>query len=439
MADYSEFLSLPKGACTELVSDARNCADECAGPCGCRCRVDIPRLQPLTWEALDPMTCDDLQLAPQSCVAHLEQHGCGIVRGVLTADVCQRLLTFVDSQLDRVQHEIECESDDLRQGLLKEHFGTVRDRQQRWDLKLPLNSIVEEALHQAVLALGSLLNGTVEAEGALVELSCLITDPGAPRQNVHVDTGGWKTACAPLLTVFIALQDISEEMGPTILFPGTHDDPYLQQWLSVLPGADRSPEQFGGGMPATCPVGSAVLMNSRLLHCGCANLEVPSGGSRRRLFYMTWQKPGNTNHGSTYTIKDELVGRYRVQDCLSHPVISAGTVSEDRISLEVLAKRKDDGQVMLEFALRLREEGDPGAVEWLRAIARKGHPLACMHLAELYCLGELGLETNYEAAEELRKFALGMFDHLADKSDCKPSFQEFLENHTAVFRQDLLF
>ena len=42
-------------------------------------------------------------------------------------------------------------------------------------------------------------------------------------------------------------------------------------------------------------------------------------------------------------------------------------------------------------------------------------------------------------SKELRKFALGMFDHLADKSDGKPSFQEFLENHTAVFRQDLLF
>ena len=33
---------------------------------------------------------------------------------------------------------------------------------------------------------------------------------------------------------------------------------------------------------------------------------------------------------------------------------------------------------MLDFALRLRQEGDPGAVEWLRATGRKGHPLACM-------------------------------------------------------------
>lgn len=39
---------------------------------------------------------------------------------------------------------------------------------------------------------------------------------------------------------------------------------------------------------------------------------------------------------------------------------------------------QDDPQAMLDFALRLRQEKDPGAVEWLRATGRKGHPLACM-------------------------------------------------------------
>ena len=57
-------------------------------------------------------------------------------------------------------------------------------------------------------------------------------------------------------------------------------------------------------------------------------------------------------------------------------------------------------QVMLDFALLLRSEGDLGCVEWLRATGRKGHPLACMHLAELYLLGELGLDINVEAAQE---------------------------------------
>ncbi|CAE7770997.1 trt7 [Symbiodinium pilosum] len=386
------------------------------------------------------MTPDDIKLSADNCIGHLEQHGCGLVRDVLSPDLCKRLQALVDDHLEAAQSAISAESDaDRRQNLLQQHFGTVRDRQHRWDLKLPLSETVEEAVRQAVQALRCLLYGTVQADGVLVELSCLITDPGAPRQNVHVDTGGWKTACAPLLTVFIALQDISPEMGPTILFPGTHDDPYLQQWLSIMPGAERSPEQFGGGQHATCQQGSAVLMNSRLLHCGGSNLPAESGGSRRRLFYMTWQKPGNTNHGSTYTIRDDLVGKFRALDFLSHPLRCSLTAKEDRIGLEVLAKRKDDIQAMLEFAICLRREEDPGAVEWLRATGRKGHPLACMHLAEMYCLGELGLETNYDAADELRKFALGIFDHLADRSDSKPSFQEFLDKHAGVFRQDLLF
>ena len=42
------------------------------------------------------------------------------------------------------------------------------------------------------------------------------------------------------------------------------------------------------------------------------------------------------------------------------------------------SRGQDDPQAMLDFALRLRQEGDPGAVEWLRATGRKGHPLACM-------------------------------------------------------------
>eukprot|EP00913_Durusdinium_trenchii_P026282 g24661.t1 len=360
------------------------------------------------WAPLDPMSVEDVAVAPDTCVEHLELHGCAMVREVLRPEACECLKDFVDKELQRERRHLE-----------RLNLGSVRERQHRWDLKLPLAPTVRDALREVTQNLEKLLVGTVELDAGLVELSCLISDPSAVRQNVHVDTGGWKTRCAPLLTVFVALQEVTEAMGPTVVFPGTHDDPYLQQ-------------------------------NSRLLHCGGANLL--AGGSRRRLFYMTWQKPKNTNHGSTYSILDALAGRYDLRHVVRRtPTVEAiAEVDEERIALEISAKKKEtsprfgdetvnraDPGAMLDFALRLRQEGDPGAVEWLRATGRKGHPLACMHLAEMYCLGELGLETNYEAAEELRKFAFGLFSHLADRSETKPRLQEFLENHTEVQREQL--
>lgn len=51
------------------------------------------------------------------------------------------------------------------------------------------------------------------------------------------------------------------------------------------------------GLPAVSSPGTAILMNSNLLHCGGANLPAAVGGSRRRLFYVagfasTYREPG---------------------------------------------------------------------------------------------------------------------------------------------------
>ena len=46
-------------------------------------------------------------------------------------------------------------------------------------------------------------------------------------------------------------------------FPGTHDDPYLQQWLSVMPGKERTPSRSAVGVQPVALLGTAVLMNSR--------------------------------------------------------------------------------------------------------------------------------------------------------------------------------
>ena len=44
------------------------------------------------------------------------------------------------------------------------------------------------------------------------------------------------------------------------------------------------------GLPAVSSSGTAIIMNSNLLHCGGANLPAEMGGSRRRLLYVAWQR-----------------------------------------------------------------------------------------------------------------------------------------------------
>ncbi|CAE8719638.1 unnamed protein product, partial [Polarella glacialis] len=77
------------------------------------------------------------------------------------------------------------------------------------------------------------------------------------------------------------------EMGPTVLCPGTHNSA-CHEALEQVPAADRASiatlERFGA-VHAVCEAGTAVLMDSRLLHCGGANLQPEAGGSRRKLLY----------------------------------------------------------------------------------------------------------------------------------------------------------
>ena len=56
----------------------------------------------------------------------------------------------------------------------------------------------------------------------LYELSAIISKPGCRQQVLHSDTiaSSESDANAILLTTFVALQDISRCMGPTVMYPG---------------------------------------------------------------------------------------------------------------------------------------------------------------------------------------------------------------------------
>jgi len=86
-----------------------------------------------------------------------------------------------------------------------------------------------------------------------------------------------------MLTAFVALQDVDEQMGPTIFLPGTHVN------LEAL-RAIKSPSKKAKFLRAssirlgTMPTGSCTLYNTTLLHAGTSNNSPRS----RWLFYMSF-------------------------------------------------------------------------------------------------------------------------------------------------------
>ena len=231
---------------------------------------------------------------------------------------------------------------------------------------------VTEALEGMVASLGQVLEHVVTRNGRLVDLSCMISDPDCEYQPLHSDTSLERVK----FTVFVALQDVTTEMGPTYLCPATHNYEHHSA-LDVMQKMELShAEMLGrlGAVPALCSCGDAFIMNSQLLHCGGGQASTDAGGKRRRLLYVTWHLPGITP--GEHSLRDELVGRFRLGDFDGGRKLPPD-FDEQYSDLFIAANKLDDPDAMLQFAQLLRERGDLGAVAWMRRACRKGHPLAC--------------------------------------------------------------
>lgn len=140
----------------------------------------------------------------------------------------------------------------------------------------------------AVVALARLALGRdaiLESYGAVLSL------PGAARQHVHRDGPAlFDSAISPLLpahalTVALPMIEMNEQHGTTALWPGSHRWP--------------KPDESKPSISPVVPVGSCMLWDFRLYHCGTANQS-----ERRRPFvYATYarrwyQDPINFEQGS---------------------------------------------------------------------------------------------------------------------------------------------
>eukprot|EP00571_Detonula_confervacea_P012330 CAMPEP_0172300798 /NCGR_PEP_ID=MMETSP1058-20130122/2815_1 /TAXON_ID=83371 /ORGANISM="Detonula confervacea, Strain CCMP 353" /LENGTH=457 /DNA_ID=CAMNT_0013010699 /DNA_START=283 /DNA_END=1656 /DNA_ORIENTATION=- len=325
----------------------------------------------------------------------LFQDGVVQLNGILSDTTAASLREEILERRDAAYAAVESESgeDEWRKYfadvLLKGH------RNQRCDLLLPLKGwhSLQLALHELLAAKSNLLPSTLMAalggndDATLYELSALISEPGSSRQPVHPDNPHQEEP--PLFTVFVALQDITTDMGPTSFIPRSHNAEAHAAYNDVPQGRDDLLRNKKS-VVALLKAGDASLFDSRSLHCGGANDAAM--GATRVLLYMSFRNPRAT----------EPIGN--VGSIM--PDIPRMTLAEFRTKLAAASAQSSDckDDVDLPFDPFDDEQEKKKAMGDLYLNAKGGDALAQLQLGTNYYLGEGGFETDL--AESVRWFEL---------------------------------
>ena len=252
----------------------------------------------------------DPSVDPDGYGAILQKDGVVRINQVLSKDTAEKLAKYIDEQKEIYEQEVA-------DGLVPElsRFTRVLLKNNRWDVLLPLfdpktkdddDSIIQQALYEILLENGTVANvitSTLGSDAELYEFACLISDPGSDRQVFHPDIafqGEKQIRTGPLLTCFIALQDIDEKMGPTEFLPQTN----TQHYHDLLNDVSKRDEMLSSvsSKLSLLQAGDCTIHDATTLHAGSANRS--DTNQRRRLFYFTfrslsmedprtWNNPGS--------------------------------------------------------------------------------------------------------------------------------------------------
>lgn len=241
--------------------------------------------------AMDPSTRLGVEQAKV-----IKRDGVLRVDGVLSGSTADRLRKHL---LDEQRKAVEATKEDPSKSRL--FYGVEQSRKNRCDMHLSLSRggvsgewsddhIVVDAL-QAILGengtLRSVYEKLVTKKGEFYELAAIITNPGSHRQMIHPDLPYQQEA--PLYVVFLALQDVTEEMGPTSFLLRTN----TAEAIGIFDSGDMDAKDQqlikADCRMATLKKGDAVLFDARVLHCGGANH--PEKGDTRVMFNFSFRNP----------------------------------------------------------------------------------------------------------------------------------------------------
>lgn len=233
----------------------------------------------------------------------------GVVRidNVLSSETADALREYLYALRRKSESEVE-------EGKIQpiQRFADVLLKQNRCDLTVPMgDDIVTKALDESlrVSPIGAILSSIFGEDAVLHEFSCLMSDPGSQRQVIHPDTPFIEGKGPVLYTCFIALQDVTLDMGPTVWLPRTHckeaHDEFQDTFASE--GSESMKDALIRKQPAvlgTLAKGSCGIFDSRLLHCGTANRS--ANGASRALFYFSFKNPEVAYPGNPASIRAQL-------------------------------------------------------------------------------------------------------------------------------------
>jgi ectoine hydroxylase-related dioxygenase (phytanoyl-CoA dioxygenase family) len=208
---------------------------------------------------------------------------------------------------------------------VNDHYGIEPGRSCRTDLLLPLtaepvSTALEELFDVQTGKLRALYEALVSPDGIFYELACVITSKGSYRQEMHPDVPFQSPA--PLYVVFAALQDVTNDMGPTTFVRGSHTEEANAAFYA-------KGETFDDYLRTADPVeacinkGDLIVFDARTLHCGNANFGVD-----RALFNFSFRSVESLAKGDL-GYKGSMRPRYTRQEITLQDVMDAVDGKDD--------------------------------------------------------------------------------------------------------------
>ena len=193
-----------------------------------------------------------------------------------------------------------------------QRFANVLLKHNRCDLTIPVgDDVIRKALDETlrVSPIGATVSTIFGDDAILHEFSCLMSDPGSQRQVIHPDTPYIDGKGPVLYTCFIALQDVTLDMGPTVWLLRTHRKEAHEEFKdnSLSEDGESKKDSLIRKQPARLGLlnkGDCAIFDSRLLHCGSANRSVD--GTSRALFYFSWKCSNVGYPGNPASIRADL-------------------------------------------------------------------------------------------------------------------------------------